>query len=534
METGGNLLVTRRPVMASQTQGKVNNLSDAIEATRRKKKVQKQFVLDKKELPTDKNAYVFRNPQRNNVWTLYFYDRYSDKRHRFVLKDNYGNHIPPIPEAQDEAFVAGIVKFSNLKEKIDRGEKVNTITFKEMCDLFIRKEKTRISDIPHRGITSTRWRLVKSQVKWARDFLNNDKMPIHRVRRNAFDNYEVWRIEQARLYGKKDPIQKTIISELGTIRRMFEEVAVARGYLSRATMPEITIKKTSRKRVDNRRDDLTEQEWLQLERSARLYFIRGRTRILDDNYKMEKHDKGRNKGLWKYKTVVTRNTERGKNNITHRMMFYYAMRIAMDSGMRIGSIKKLKWRDIDKNTALPEELQKKWCSIDVPPENTKTGIGYRCAAPIMKHLNHLKNIVRRDLRRPNDFIFINQKTGKQWSSRIWEDYLKEVLVEGRLANWKEGMTRGKNGGLQIDILSGKNLTFYSFRHTHITWRLREGTPMAIVARNTNTSMQYIEKHYFHYKADESVAQLAKGREKYIKPTLSSTEWIRAFEVEDYG
>ena len=51
---------------------------------------------------------------------------------------------------------------------------------------------------------------------------------------------------------------------------------------------------------------------------------------------------------------------------------------------------------------------------------------------------------------------------------------------------------------------------------------------------SQASMPYIEKHYFHYKADESVAQLAKGREKYIKPTIASTEWIRAFESEDYS
>ena len=536
METGVTLLLPVRSEMVSKTEEKVNTLTDEIQASRRKKKVTNKFVLDKQELPKglDKNAYVFRNPSRNNCWCLYFYDRYSDKRHRFVLKDQFGNNIPPVKEAQQEAFTAGIIKFSQLKEKIDRGEQVNTITFKEMCDLFVRKEEARISDIPHRGITFIRWRIVKSQVKWARDFINNDKTPVHRIRRNAFDNYEVWRIEQARLYGKKDPIQKTIISELGTIRRMFEEVAVARGYLSRATMPEIAITKKNKRRIDNRRDDLSVPEWEQLERSARLYFIKGRTRILDDNYKMEKHDKGKDKGLWKYKTVVTRNSARGKNNLTHREMFYYAMRIAMDSGMRVGSIKKLKWRHIDKNTSLPEEMQKKWCSIDVPAENTKTGIGYRCAAPIVRHINNLKKIIPSELRRPNDLIFRNQSNGKPWSIRIWEDYLKEVLVEGRLANWREDSERGKNSGLKIDILSGKNLTFYSFRHTHITWRLREGTPMAIVARNTNTSMQYIEKHYFHYKADESVEQLAKGREKYIKPTIASTEWIRAFEVEDYG
>ena len=519
--------------MVLETQGKVNNLSDAIKASRRKKKIKNVHIVDKKEIPGDKNAYVYRNAQRDGKWTLYFYDRYSDKRHRFVLKDPTGNDIPPVSSQQEMAFMAGIIKFSQLKEKIDRGEQVHSITFKEMCDLFSRKEKTRISDIPHRGITPIRWRLIKSQVKWARDFFNNDGCFLHRIRRNAFDNYEVWRIEQARLYGKTDPTQQTIISEVGTIRRMFEEVAVARGYLSRATMPEITYAKKRRKRHIDRRDEFTEKEWLELEKTSRLYFIKGETRILDDEYTMGKYESGKNKGLWKTKTVVTKLSKRGRTNLIHREMFYLAMRIAMDSGMRVGSIKKLRWQDIDKNSALPVEMQKKWCSIDVPRENTKTGNAYRCAAPIVKHINNLKKVVRRDLIKGNNLIFVNQMTGKPWSIRIWEDYLKEVLVEARIANWAEDSQRGKKG-LKIKILSGKNLTFYSFRHTHITWRLKEGTPMAIVAKNTNTSMQYIEKHYFHYQADEAVAQLAKGREKYIKPTLASTEWIRAFQVDDYA
>ena len=139
-------------------------------------------------------------------------------------------------------------------------------------------------------------------------------------------------------------------------------------------------------------------------------------------------------------------------------------------------------------------------------------------------------------KRPNDLVFTNQyfNEPKAWSTRIWEDYLREVLVESRLANWAEDSQRGKGNGLKIDITSGKNLTFYSFRHTHITMRLKAGTPMAIVAANTNTSMKYIESNYFHYRSDENVDQLTLGREKRVKPTIGGVSWINEVEVEDYG
>ena len=152
----------------------------------------------------------------------------------------------------------------------------------------------------------------------------------------------------------------------------------------------------------------------------------------------------------------------------------------------------------------------------------------------MKHLNNIRKFTK--FKKPNDYVFTNQyfDAPKQWSSRIWEDYLKEMLVEARLANWSEGMTRGKGSGLKIDIHSGKNITFYSFRHTHITFRLKAGTPMAVVAANTNTSMKYIEDHYFHFRSDENVESLTLGREKRVKPSLAGTSWINEVEVEDYG
>ena len=79
-------------------------------------------VLDKKDIPSDKNAYIYRNPRNNNRWHLYFYDRHSEKRYRKVLKDKKGNYPRPIPEAQDEAFILGIELFINLKGQSDRGK----------------------------------------------------------------------------------------------------------------------------------------------------------------------------------------------------------------------------------------------------------------------------------------------------------------------------------------------------------------------------------------------------------------------------
>ena len=54
-------------------------------------------------------------------------------------------------------------------------------------------------------------------------------------------------------------------------------------------------------------------------------------------------------------------------------------------------------------------------------------------------------------------------------------------------------------------------------------RLKAGVPVPVIAANTDTSMKYIQEHYFHYRADESTEILGKGRK--IKPADESLIWI---------
>ena len=517
----------------NQTEEDIKNYSEVNTPKKPQRKSNSPFVINKKEIPYDKNAYIHQNPKNKNRWCLYYYDRFADRRHRFVLTDPVTGAYPePTLKGEEQAFFFGMRKFMELKEKSDRGESVNSISFKELCDKFLKRESGRVSDIPHRGITKVRYRLIKSQIKWIRDFVNNDKIMIHKMSKNTFASYELWRINQAREYGKDTPQPATINSELSTLGRLFRDVAVVQGYLTEATMPIIPRMKKRDKDKKVKRDDLTEKEWLEIEKVSRLYFIKGQSRILDEKtYKIEKNKSG----TYKTRTTVSKISQRGRNNLTHRIMFYNAMRIAMDTGMRIGSLKQLKWKHIaiTENSTLPKSEQKMYVSVNVPAENTKTGSSYRLTAPIAAYLNNIRRVVRRDLMKPNDLIFCNQTNGKMWSSRIWEDYLMEVLVEARLANWNPDMKRGQ-GNKKIIIHSGKNITFYSFRHTYITMRLKNGTPLAVVAANCNTSLKYIQDHYYHYRSDENIEQLMKGREKFIKPARGDLSWIEQVETEDFG
>ena len=107
------------------------------------------------------------------------------------------------------------------------------------------------------------------------------------------------------------------------------------------------------------------------------------------------------------------------------------------------------------------------------------------------------------------------------SERLWKDAISEALVEARLANWSED---DSNNCRKIDVHSGKNITWYSFRHTHITLRLNAGTPVPVIAANCDTSMKYIEEHYFNYRDAEQTEILDKGR-KSLGKAQEHLDWI---------
>ena len=116
------------------------------------------------------------------------------------------------------------------------------------------------------------------------------------------------------------------------------------------------------------------------------------------------------------------------------------------------------------------------------------------------------------------------------SERLWKDSISEALVEARLADWSED---DSNNCRKIDVHSGKNITWYSFRHTHITLRLNAGTPVPVIAANCDTSMKYIEEHYFHYRAAEQTEILGKGRQLLGK-AKEHLDWIEELPNTNKG
>ena len=231
----------------------------------------------------------------------------------------------------------GVERFIELKGKSERGESLRGLRFEDIVEKFLAKERKKISTTPHTGISEARFRLLNTQLRWVSEFVGDTRKEVHKIRRNTFLNYEVWRKERAIQYGKDTPQNTTINQEISTLRRAFNEVAVAEGFIQRDSIPELPSIKLPKDKK-HRRDDLTENEWLELEKCCRLYWIKGKTRILNDEYEMKQNSQGK----WETKTNIQIKSERGKIQLIHREMLYLAMRISMDSGILPGSLRKMK------------------------------------------------------------------------------------------------------------------------------------------------------------------------------------------------
>jgi len=499
-------------------------------------------ILDRVDLQGGKtnNAYVFRNGQRGGKWWLHFHNPETKQRHRFVLKHPNGRYPLPSQDGLDEALELALIRFIDLKTKADRGEAVNVLTIGEMVDRFLEREERRISRTPHEGITDARFRLIRNQTKHFLDFCSRkggcgSAKQVHLFRRSYLDTYQQWRQETTNAVDKAGrvlPRPTTLNGEFSTIRRMFREVALAQGFITRDQLPEIPTAKVP-KDQSFRRSALSAEEWIQLEKTARLYWTQGLTRFSKEGEPLGFHKitRGPNKGKDSDRPVTrnslfgvnkgkgTKKSNRAQHQQDHRQMLYLAMRISMESGIRIGSLRKMRWSHISENKTLSAEDRKVWCLIEVPPENTKTGRWYELSAPVVRHLERLKQLTRG---KGNELLFTNQKSGAPLSDRIWGDGLKEMLVESGLASWAED---DSNDCRKIDVESGKTLSWYTFRHSWITFALERGVPIATVCNNCDTSIQYVQEHYFHYDAKRATDALSTGRKRALKGGLS-TDWMK--------
>ena len=489
------------------------------------------------------NAYIFRDKTRNDKWSLYFINKKTKSRHWITLIENDGRYPSPTIDGLDDAERLGTKTFFELKNKTDRGEKTKTLSIRKMIEAYIKYEKARINplDNPEDGtITKGTFRRVSFEINHYLQFIKDkeyglgrsDNSAIHLMDINHLDTYFNYRrrtINSFDKHGKALPRKSTIVREIYNIIRAYKVIGVKERWINRNQLPlkpTENMKVTSKETQDTRRSMFDRKEIASLLKVGEKYYQHGLSKFdrNGDLYGFEIED---GKPIRKSAIFGKGTSLRAKHQKKHRKMVYLAMRIKLETGLRFGVIKQMKWSNIEEITERSERSSKFYKQIKVPSQINKTGEYLEIPARITEFYDELKRIS--DYTKPDDLIFCNQKTGEAWSEKIWQEALVDMMMEADLADRKKFHEDGKPVvNKAMDIRSGKKISWYSFRHSFITFMLNgDGMDIHEVSEFCDTDITYIKNHYYHpdLLSPEILDKLDKGHQRQVKKkyTISDIE-----------
>ncbi len=144
--------------------------------------------------------------------------------------------------------------------------------------------------------------------------------------------------------------------------------------------------------------------------------------------------------------------------------------IALATGCRLGELRKLRWNMISTFQSGEERM----VEIKVP-KDTKTGsrVVYAREAELFERLARYAKWTGK-----SDYVFASA-SGEPLSRRVIYDLWKEIMVD---CGFKA---------------SGKKLTFYSLRHSHISEAILNGADAFLLSENVGTSLKHIQNTYYH-------------------------------------
>jgi len=440
----------------------LKTLAEAKQAAQRPPEQGKSIYQDKELVYEDEDAFIYRRGDtKNKVYYLRIYDKKSKKPYIKSLGER--DRVKALTKAR--------LIYQELLGKIDRGERLKAITTQELIDIYLSGLEKTITDIPKVGITPETFR-VKCYFlsKWNDyiNFLGYKNTPIDKIPTDKTRDYGIWSLNQPKKDGtprSREHINKTIAE----VKKAYKEVAVRNKYISRDQIPEI---------------DLLKQE-------------------IHDGYKkdiltIEQYEK-----LWKYmlyKWIPEKdisNYEKQK-----RVIFYNAIGLLYNTGLRPKELLGLKVNEITKNEADTAELQKTHLKILIRKENSKTGRSRVVVVPIKKRVERIKSAYK-ELgldHEPQDHLLFNPSSSdrRSYTRQSLDHRLQQVL---------------EKSGLKAELeAEGRKISLYSSRHAFITWRLRYGNvPIHLLSKAVGTSIKMIEQTYGHIEVEKQTELLTKGQ-----------------------
>lgn len=443
----------------------LSSIKRATETTSTKERHKNKLHQNKEYLyEDDANAYIYT---RGTTTAGNYYVRIYDKKtkQRYVKSLGTAN--------REKAIVEARVIFKMLGGRIEKGQKAQTITTEVMVDKYLERERQRISPYPRQGITKERYRIKEYTLKKWIEFIQElkyAKTPINEIPPNATRDYGYWVLKQPKKKGDVNSRKShsAINNHISEIKRCYRELGVRDRYISRDDIPEID-------RLGEAPDAAPKKDILTTKQYEKLW------RYCEYKYCLEK-------GI--------DDAEKQK-----RIIFTKTIGLQANLGTRIKEILGLKISEIYQNPS-DKKNDSDVMLVEIRATNSKTGKSRIIAAPIKKRIDIIKKAYEAlgKKHQPNDYLLFNptKEDRKQYTREQITKRFRYVL---------------KASGLKEELdAEGKNITFYSFRHQWITWRIRYGdVPIAILAKAAGTSINMIDKTYSKILVEKNTEALTKAQ-----------------------
>lgn len=419
----------------------------------------KKNYIDKQLVYEDEQAWIYRRGDtKSKTWYLRIFDDKSKKP--FVKSLQTQDHARAITKAR--------LIYQEVKGKIDRGERLHSITSKELVEKYL--SSLHVTEIPHEGVTPESLRTKKYYLRvWLEyiDFLGHSSTAIDRLPLDKLREFGKWYLQKPR--EDKRTIQRSheqINNAISTVRLCYYKIGVRDRYISADRVPDID-------RLKQQRDERYKRDILELEQYNRFW------RFLEYKYCREKD-------LSPYEKRT-------------RILFTKVVGILTNTGLRPKELLTLRWADISNFKGADNSDN---VVIHIRAENAKTGRSRNVVAPVKKRLEAIRKSMREigETINADDFVLMNpQKEDRRaYTRQMLHERLKQTLEISGL-------------GIEINQMQQK-ISLYSFRHQYICWRLRYGgVPIHLIAKNCGTSIQKIEETYGHIETEKQADIITKNQ-----------------------
>lgn len=453
----------------------------AKEQTEASNEEEYKFYLNKTLIYEDRDAFIYqRATSKRKIWYLRIYDGRKSKPVVKSLKTS----------DKIQALASARIMYIDIKGKIDRGERLKSLTIPELIRMWEEKLKNKISDIPKTGITPEHYRMKKY-------FLNNylefaterglTKTPIDKMENHRTRDFGEWLFRRPRRGGtEKRKSEELINNNIAEIKRMYQQMAIYDKWMNADSMPQF--------------EKLKQQA--------------------DEGYKRDIMSEAEYERFWRYmETKYCRDKGVSEEERELRKIFKEFILIMANCGNRPKELLGLKYKEISSNPKWDKETAETHIMMKIRKENSKTGRGRICVSPVKTRIDRIVASYKKlgIKHEPEDFLFLNpkSKTRGMYCRQNMYQRLRRVL---------------KESGLEEEFKKrGESISLYSFRHQYACWRLRYGdVPIYLLAKQMGTSIQKIEATYGHIEVEQQVEKITKAQ-GLIKQTGFVLEKPEVFE-----